>query len=156
MALLEYGLALSLALVLAVMGYTGVSNYSDKQDDDQAVIAIHDLRQNVHNGYQGRDGYAGISTAVVDNMGLLPRAMAGGSGPLNTTLTLSNAGGRQFNIVVGNLQATDNSGLCTALMTSKRDAWQRRAIGSAVLTDETIGDIQAACESANQVSLRTF
>lgn len=156
MALFNFGLAFALAVMVAAMGYNGVSAFSEQQDIDKAVIAVHELRDNVHKSIQGRGSYAGISTDKADDLGLLPNAFAPGRGPLNTTLSLSNAGGRQLDIVIGELQATDNSRLCTELMSKRRDAWQRRAIDGAVLGDDSIADIQAACEEADQILLRTY
>lgn len=156
MPLFSLSLAFALSLFIAAMGYSGYSAFSEKQDVDKAVFGVVKLRENIQRGYQGRTGYDGISTARVAALGLLPAEFSNGHGPLNTSLTISNAGGRQFNIVIGNLRAINNSQLCTQLISSNRQAWQRRAVGSTVFTDDSIADIQAACRNANQVSLRSY
>jgi len=156
MPLVQLALAFMVLTVFVTVELSSANHAGNTVRVNNAVTNVLALRNNVHDGYRGRSDYTGITIAVADNNGWTPNSLQGGRGPLNTTLQLADAGDRQFNIIIGNLTATDNQTLCQALATKQAGAWQESQIDGTPVDGLGIQAIVDACKSADTITLRSY
>lgn len=151
------GLALALAILMA-LGTSLMGPVQRAYADAKVSTAVGEIltaRNRIHDGFSGRASYSGLSATKARDLGLLPSSMAGGKGPMHTTLRLT-SNGDQFTITLGGNRAAENHALCVALVTQHNQAWSSVTVDGKNMTGARLASANDTCDRADTIALRSY